>query len=481
MARQSTCRSRPESLASSMQVWSRWANKMAPEPSDPNFVAPASCQPPKSSKETCKSDLEFGLPESDSSSSLFFGLENMDAEPTTSSSPTHQNEAKKYGLNRHFVAFECPTGVKYSKLSETLRLKCLGKKVNIQKISRGFSSRNISAVLLETATKSELEALKKALPDWKEPKDVPSQPNLANMVVILNRSKDLPSKAFFISALSEFGKMATIKQIAPNNLLATYEDPKCARACLQAGGIMVQGKRYQVRPLIPKGTDVPKPTNLTAWIHNLPAYIMDHHLTDLMVDIKANHWSVIKHKNQQGQAVAWARVSFLSQNQLEKALQTPIAFGHRQLVWSSSQICASCHQANHVSRNCPLASSNLPVGVPTRPKISNEISILLQEPPAQAFRLVPSATQSHIQEEGRQTTAMQPHSSPLSFKMAATTSPAPRLKAKATNTQTTGNIQQPDFNQAITIIANKFSMVLENQMKMVQSLLENQERGSWEL
>jgi Zinc knuckle len=286
------------------------------------------------------------------------------------------------------VAIEIPSDGKFNDHASKIEAQCLRKLINVQHINRGLSSRGIRAAVVHVSNERHLTILKKVFPSWKDAKS--DKTDQDHSVVVLNQSQNLPNKNYFIAALSDFGQVKVVKVIKPVNLLATFESKDAAAACIQAGGIMVQGRRYQVRPLIPKGTEVPKRVDHSAWLHGLPAYVTDLNLADFMGDINATHWRVTK-KRLNGHTKTWAKVIFNSEECLNTALEGYSALGNKPLKWSKTALCVSCGQSGHISKDCTLAKAMVPTPrifapAPARPKSITPLQSGL------AYNLVASAS-----------------------------------------------------------------------------------------
>jgi hypothetical protein len=253
-------------------------------------------------------------------------------------------------IEKLIISLEVPAQSNYADFAKTITIKSLQNSINLQSITKGLSMRELPSAIIEVANQGQLARLKKIFPQWKEAKkyEVSSQDHL---VVILNRNTKLPNECFFAAALTEFGKVKSVKAIKPLNLLAIFETKEAALKCTASGGIMVQGRRYQTREFIPKGNESEPRVKHAAWLYNLPAYVTDVNISSLMSDVSAHHWTVRKRRFS-GQTKTWAKVVFNSAEGLKSALKEEMVIGSKVLIWSDVPLCARCGQKDHLSLNC---------------------------------------------------------------------------------------------------------------------------------
>jgi hypothetical protein len=262
---------------------------------------------------------------------------------------------------RFILALEIPSDHNFSSFATYIQ-QVIGTKISLQKISKGISQGKVCSAILEVAEASQLEKLKELFPEYKEANATEPAQSEDNTVVVVVKAKVIPKANCFRAALSQFGKMSMIKIIKPSNVLVKFERTDSAKDCLQKGGINVDGRRYLVRNFIPKGTQTAERTKpCIAWLHGLPAYIQDYHLTGLMESINAIHWQVSKVKNvNTNTTITWAKVHFRDEAQRNEVTSQYIGLDGRPLQWRTSATCVMCGSSKHLGISCDTDPKPLP-------------------------------------------------------------------------------------------------------------------------
>lgn len=254
-------------------------------------------------------------------------------------------------IGRLRLAFEVPAGKPFGDFAKSLKVKIA--KISIMSASKGLSARGISSVIIEVATMNQLSQLKRLAPDFKEVKNQPKGTPDAT-VVLVNKLEHLPEKSSCSSAIEEFGTISKMLPIHPFNILVEFASIESAQACLKAGGVYIDGRRFLCRRY---GQKAPLKELPHAWLHGLPHWAKDFHLDTTLAG--AHDWMVIRSPGQKAnQFSVFSKVWFPSQEAMNLAVNSTTILDGRRLHWSVKQVCSICGDDNHLSM-CPTRSTKM--------------------------------------------------------------------------------------------------------------------------